>query len=458
MVASVSARSVPAWFAAAKLGIFIHWGPYSVPGWAPVGGNFGQMTAGGDWSAWFAANPYAEWYQNSYQIEGSPTQRFHQRTFGAGVTYTDFAPQFNQAVERWNPHHWADLFAAAGAKYVVLTAKHHDGFLLWPSDHPNPHQPAYGARRDLCGELGQAVRSRGMAMGYYYSGGLDWTFNPQVIRDFGDLLQAVPPDLAYATYADAHWRELIYRYRTAVLWNDIAYPATADLEALFAEYYRHCPDGLVNDRFTQRLGPDGVPVPVPADFATPEYRSFEQIQARPWETCRGLGASFGYNRAEGPGDHQSVGDLVCLLVDVVSKNGNLLLNVGPMADGTIPALQAERLEGLGRWLAINGAAIYGSRPWVIAEGMTACGLPLRFTQQPDSLYAIVLGQPAAAVVLPNLQADIGMQVHLLGHASPLPWQQLGRDLGVSLADVVSVGPAACLQFSPPPRWLPSAEG
>ncbi len=460
-MASLRSHPLPAWFADAKLGIFVHWTPASVPGWAPTTGEMAEVIARRGWRYWFAHNPYAEWYANSLRIPGSPTQAYHRQTYGADFPYDAFIPLFKQAQAGWDPAAWADIFAAAGARYVVFVTKHHDGFLLWPSRHPNPHRPGYQADRDLVGELATAVHARGMRMGLYYSGGLDWTFDDRPIQDLGDLIAAIPRDPSYAAYVDAHWRELIERYRPAVLWNDIGYPARADLRRLLADYYNAVPEGVVNDRFGQfDLGPEGSPryrailwfirVVVPlltklsggmgapaggahADFRTPEYTAARRITLKKWESCRGIGRSFGYNRQE-TDEHMIAPDaLVRLLVDIVSKNGNLLLNVGPMADGTIPELQLRRLRALGDWLKVNGEAIYGTRPWARAEGVTADGIPVRFTQRGETLYAILLGTPRAGqLVLRNVPVPSGAVISVLGGPANLAWVQSGSDLLVTL--------------------------
>ena len=148
----------------------------------------------------------------------------------------------------------------------------------------------------------------------------------------------------------------------------------------------------IRDSF--QLGADGNIVPdTHSDFDTPEYSSFPEIRTRKWESCRGIGASFGYNRNEGAEQHLTIENLVRSFVDIVSKNGNLLLNVGPMADGAIPELQRERLLGLGRWLDVNGEAIFDTHPWITAESRTGDGIDVRFTQKGDSLYAILLDTP-----------------------------------------------------------------
>ncbi len=474
LLASLKSHPLPAWFDDAKLGIFVHWTPASVPGWAPVTGELADVTARRGWRYWMAHNPYAEWYANSLRIEGSPTQLYHRQTYGEDFPYEAFIPQFVRACANWDPAAWAETFAEAGARYVVLVAKHHDGFLLWPSRHPNPHRPDFSSPRDLVGELTAAVRARGMRLGLYYSGGLDWTFDSRPIADLPDLIATIPRTPEYAAYVDAHWRELMERYQPSVLWNDIGYPAGSNLLKLFADYYNAIPDGVVNDRFGQfNLGPEGslryratlglIKVIVPlltklsgsmgspaaahADFRTPEYTAAREITAGKWETCRGIGYSFGYNRQETDAHMIAPDALVRLFVDIVSKNGNLLLNVGPMADGAIPELQLSRLRMLGDWLKVNGEAIYGTRPWVRAEGVTADGIPVRFTRRGETLYAILLGTPTKAeVILKGVAVPADASVALLGGPTGLVWAQQGADLAVAPPQRLPASPAHVLRI------------
>ncbi len=474
---SLRQHRVPDWYHDARLGIFVHWGLYSVSGWAPIMGEYDKVIAREGWAAWFARNPYAEWYQNSLRIEGSPTHRHHAETYGAGFAYDDFVPLFNEAIARWDPDAWADLFQQVGARYVVLTTKHHDGFLLWPSRQPNPWKEGWVASRDLVGELAEAVRARGMYLGLYYSGGLDWTFEPAPIVDIADLLTTVPQGADYIAYANSHWQELIERYRPALMWNDIGYPAGADLNALFAGYYNQVPEGVINDRFSQfkwarsrlmqtrlvraliskgiqwlRSWGAALPASDHHDFRTPEYTSFDRITEGKWEATRGIGHSFGYNRQEGEEQYLTVEALNHSFVDIVSKNGNLLLNVGPMADGTIPEEQQERLRGLGRWLEVNGEAVFGTRPWKRAEGHTTDGLELRFTQQGEALYAVLLDRPQQPqVTIESLRAGEGATVHLLGRAEALAWHQQGEHLAISLPDDLPETPAYALRITPRPE-------
>jgi alpha-L-fucosidase len=420
-IESLDQHPLPQWYADAKLGIFVHWGLYSVPGWAPT------VHAEHDFDSidYITHNPYAEWYLNSMRIDGSPTQAYHKEHYGADYDYYNFAPVFDREIQKWHASDWAKIFSDAGAKYVVLTTKHHDGFTLWPSSTPNPSLPAdrQQATRDLVGELTTAVNGSGMRMGLYYSGGYDWTFVPGPIKQKSDYQTVKPQSEAYGKYADAHYREIIARYKPALLWNDIDYPKSGHPLQIMAEYYGAVPDGVIDDRFGVKH----------SDFISPEYQTLDKINPKKWEECRGLGRSFGYNRAEGEAETIKPEELIHLLVDIVSKNGNLLLDVGPEADGTIPPVQMSRLKALGEWLHTNGEAIYGTRPWTRAAGETAEGIPVRFTQKGDATYAILLGEPkTAAITMKALTLKPGAKIYLLGHADPVAWSQQGANLRVDL--------------------------
>jgi alpha-L-fucosidase len=418
---SLNSHPLPQWYADAKLGIFVHWGLYSVPGWAPISHpehDFRNID-------YIKNNPYAEWYYNVMRIDGSPTQAYHREHYGAAYNYYNFAPIFDQESMKWKPEQWASIFHDAGARYVVLTTKHHDGFTLWPSSIPNPSLPKdrQHATRDIVGDLTTAVRNRGMRMGLYYSGGYDWTFVPGPIRVPADYQTVKPQSEAYGKYADAQILELIARYHPAVLWNDIDWPKSGQPLKIMADYYNTVPDGVVDDRFGVKH----------SDFTSPEYEKVDEIRKTKWEECRGLGRSFGYNRAEGEAETIAPYALIYLLVDIVSKNGNLLLDVGPEADGTIPPVQMERLRALGAWLQQNGEAIYDTRPWTRATGKSAEGVDVRFTQKSGNLYAILLGAPKhSEVTLLRVKAKQGSALHLLGYAQPLKWSAQGENLKVEL--------------------------
>ena len=422
---SLRAHPVPDWYHDAKLGIFIHWGLFSIPAFAPRMGLIHEV-ARDHYDDFVPCTPYTEWYENAIKFAWSPSARFHAEHYD-GQPYAAFREPFKCGVAQWDPAAWAGLFRAAGARYVVLVAKHHDGFSLWPTGVRHPYRDGWHTARDIVGELAAAVRAQGLRFGVYYSGGIDWSFNPTPLRTPVEFFASVPDREPYQSYAVEQVRELIERVQPDVLWNDICWPTEpARLRRLFADYYNALPEGVVNDRWQTptallpllrtRIGrglanglvkrvmrwlqPE-LPTPrVPHyDFRTPEYTTFRNIRRRKWEANRGLGRSFGYNRDEQSGDLLSITDLVHLFVDIVSKNGNLLLNLGPRGDdAAIPEAQAERVLALGAWLTRNAEAIYGTRPWIRADGTTTDGIPVRFTCRGDTLYAILLGTPQAGTV------------------------------------------------------------
>lgn len=444
---SVKTHPLPDWYNDAKLGIFIHWGLYSVPAFAPQGQMDMEKLLKGETD--FARSPYAEWYQNSLRVEGSPTYQYHAKTYGTAFRYEQFAPQFNEQLQAWDPDVWASLFARAGARYVVLVTKHHDGFLMWDSQHPNPNIEGWQTSRDVVGELSRAVNAEGLKMGLYYSSLLDWSFTHKPITSVADLVAGSDTSRRYVDYVESHWLELIERYDPWILWSDIGYPPGYDLHRLWAHYYNRKPEGVVNDRWMQlprflfsRLGrailmqmirrmPLGKLPEVPhCDFVTPEYATLDTITPHKWETCRGIGNSFGYNQFESADAYQKADDLIRLLADVVSKNGNLLLNVGPCPDGSIHAKQVEALEGLGSWLQANGEAIYGTRPWLRWRDVDTGGAEVRYTSTEGSLYAIVVKQPENGILA--LPSDVAGDASLVETGEVLRLEHAGDRCMIAL--------------------------
>ncbi|WP_436792870.1 alpha-L-fucosidase [Actinospongicola halichondriae] len=372
-------RTPPQWWSDAKLGIFIHWGIYSVPGYAPVGRSIDETISEGE-GAGEAETPYAEWYANSLRFPDSSVSRHHRETYG-DQPYEDFVEPFERGLESWDPEAWAHAFAATGAGYVVMVTKHHDGYCMWPTDVPNPHAPGFHSKRDLVGELATAVRAEGMRFGTYYSGGYDWTFNSHPIGSGSDGLLAVPHD-GYHEYAARHVAELAERYEPSVMWNDICWPSRPKaLYRVLRDYFATVPDGVVNDRFMpvpdlsrlvriprvasaidrgfeQAMSKGGIIPPKPpfAQFRTPEYADLPDGLDGAWEMTRGLDHSFAYNRLSTDDDLLSRDELLDSLTDAISKGGNFLLNVGPKGvDASIPDEQLRRLE----WMAERNA----ETPW-----------------------------------------------------------------------------------------------
>ncbi len=423
---SLSRHPVPGWFQDAKLGIFIHWGPYSIPAFAPRMGSITELRKKYP-DSYRKYMPYSEWYWNTMQLEDSPTAEFHRTTYGENYSYQNFGAAFNESLKDWDPEAWADLFARSGAGYVMLVTKHHDGFLLWPSALPNPHIANWQASRDIVGELSEAVRAKGMRFGVYYSG-IDWTFRHFDMLSFADLFKMIPDEAEnYVAYADAHYRELIARYRPDYLWNDIAYPSEASSFKIFAEYYNAIPEGLVNDRwidpdnvtaetFRNRDEVEAVMLPAGAhwDVRTPEYGHYDRVLPFYWETTRGMGHSFAYNRLETDDHLISPDELATTLAQSACFNGNFLLNVGPQGDAQIDPPQASRLEALGAWLADYGPAIRNTRPLALPNS-EAGGLRVGATQSGADVFVQVFGRPEADRFEVALPADLNVgQVDVLG--------------------------------------------
>ncbi|MBS0275328.1 MAG: alpha-L-fucosidase, partial [Proteobacteria bacterium] len=385
--------------------------------------------------------------------------------------YQDFREPFLEGLKQWKPDEWAELFAAAGARYVVLVTKHHDGYCLWPSAVENTHEKNWSSPRDIVGELAQAVRAKGLKFGLYYSGGIDWTFNREPLRTLADFMGSTPGG-DYPAYAEAQTRELIERYQPSVLWNDISWPTElGDELKLFADYYNAIPDGVVNDRWLPmtperaamrdpkvRAGIDAslkahmatapskgiIPqLPPHCDFRTPEYAAFETIETKKWEATRGMSHSFGFNRADTDSDYESVETLVHSFIGTVAKNGNLLLNIGPRGeDAQIPAPQIARLRGFGDWLRANGEAIYGTRPWLRAEGKTAEGGRVRFTAGSGALYIHLLDTPEAGeILIEGADLPAAKEAKYLANGMVFHAERTGGGLKIVLNQALSAFPA-----------------
>lgn len=390
---SIRMHRVPKWYEDDKVGIFIHWGAYSVPAFAPVTHELGEVVL--DEDHWFSQNPYAEWYMNSLRIGHGPTYDHHVKKYGESFSYEEFTHSWK--AEKWNPAEWAELFRKSGAKYVVPTTKHHDGFCLWNSEYTNYTTVNRGPKRDIVTELTDAVREKGLKMGLYYSGILDWQYAKTPVRDEYDINHPENVTFTYSDYAFNQVMELINKYKPDLIWNDIAWPekGLGDLPTLFAHYYNTVPQGVVNDRWSG----------VWSDFTTKEYQLGEMTLDKKWEMCRGLGLSFGYNQEEGEEHLISKNGLISLLLSSVAHNGNLLINIGPKADGTIPEGQKERLLYMGDWLNICGDGIYGTRPYRIQKQQAEKDVTIYFTQKEKTVYAFLDHVPEgdSKILLKNIE-------------------------------------------------------
>ena len=445
---SLTQYKVPNWYVDAKFGIFIHWGVYSVPA-------FGN-----------------EWYPRNMYLQDRPEFQHHIETYGpqSEFGYKDFIPMFK--AEAYDPDAWAELFREAGAKFVVPVAEHHDGFAMYNTALSKWCAAKMGPKRDLIGDLAKAVREKGMVFGlsshraehwWFMNGGM--TFDSDVQDpEYADFYGPAQPSPArvpaegwrskdwtprpHAEFLDdwlARMQELIDKYQPQLIWFDWWIEQTVFKPYLqkFAAYYYNQGEAWgkgVAVNYKYDAFPEDVAV---YDI---ERGQFSDINPRFWQTDTSVSKnSWGYITNH---DYKTAGDIIGDLVDIVSKNGALLLNIGPRPDGTIPEPEVAMLRDIGRWLKVNGEAIYGTRPWTrFGEGPTQAvegyftdtkrthytSADVRFTTKEDALYAICLGWADKDWRISSLGTGAGKvtSVELLGSNATLDWSQDADGLTVS---------------------------
>ena len=398
--------SVPDWLRDAKFGIFMHWGIYAVPAHG------------------------SEWYEK-HMYGNPPITQWHTEHFGAPdkFGYKDFIPMFT--CSNWDPDAWAELFKRAGAKFIIPTAEHHDGFALWNSAANRYNAMQMGPHRDLIGDLGKAVRKKGLRFGVSNHGIEHFTFIQPTKGTTNDLYDPQWKDFySVADRSDAarekflqNWvaqnEELIDQYQPDILWfdNGVNDRVFDPIKLKVAAYYYN------------RAAAWGKEVSLSTKdhaYLAGSYLDFErssrapkELVDYPWQVDEPVLYRFGYTEGSPIADAAHV---VRLLVDCTSKNGGLLLNISPKADGTIPADQQNLLRQIGAWLDVNGEAIYGTRPWKqFSEGK------IRFTTKDGCLYAIFYDWPADDVTITSLStinaAGKVSSVDLLGHKGSLEFLQ-----------------------------------
>ena len=430
---SIDARPVPQWWKDAKFGIFVHWGPYAVPAYAPTG----EASVYGC---------YAEWYHGRL-LQGNENFLAHHAKYYGNAPYANFASEFK--AENFDPAAWAALFKKAGAKYTVLTSKHHDGFALWPSPESAYYNSAVlGAGRDLAGEFTAAMKATGLRSGFYYS--LLEYANPYYPKN---LLKNQPVrPWTMREWADRvnlpQMKELVENYKADIIWTDGEwdFPDADHLSTDFLAWlYNESSvkeEVVVNDRWGIKCrGRHGGHYTTEYSLEGGDKAGLSAVH--PWEECRGIGRSFGYNRFETASDYMSREKCIETLVQIVSAGGNLLLNVGPTADGRIPAIMEDRLLAMGRWLETNGEAIYGTTRWAGADP-DAKSKRVYFTQKGDAVYAIVFGAPAGELRLKNLAG--AKSATRLGSSAPVAMRSDGDALVVTLAEPVPAESALAFRF------------
>ncbi|WP_214317608.1 alpha-L-fucosidase [Nonomuraea sediminis] len=415
--ASLEKHPTPQWFDDAKFGIFIHWGAYSVPAWGP-------------------RRSYAEWYGNYMNSKNSATYNHHRATYGEDKNYDSFMDDWK--AENYRPAEWVKLFKDAGAKYFVLTSKHHEGVALWDTKQSTRSVVHHGPKKDLARMLFDAAEGSGLKRGFYYSN-YEW-YNPNYTgrQPTNPYTGAQIPYTGVTTGEDyvsdymlPQMNELIDDYDPDILWCDGEWERDASYWKMgdtIAHFYNQAADRpepkevAVANRC--RVKPGGYRGDQ-LDFETPEYEKVPNIRVNKWESSRGIGFSYGLNKNEPVEDYMSSAEIVHDLVDIVSKNGNLLLDVGPDADGTIPEAQASRLRDVGRWLKTNGEAIYGSTYWTRAEE-PASAVPVRYSVNKGDLYATALAWPGSTLTLGgDVPVSANTKITLVGGASQaaLKWSR-----------------------------------
>lgn len=424
---SLKKYETPDWFRDAKFGIFIHWGVYAVPA-------FGS-----------------EWYPRQMYLQGSDEFKHHVATYGPHdkFGYKDFIPMFK--AEKFNAGQWVDLFKKAGARYVVPVAEHHDGFAMYKTALSKWNAFEMGPKRDVIGELAAEIKRQGLIFGlsshriehwFFMNGGRRFqsdVLDPKYADFYGPAREEnETPSAEYMNDWLLRNTELVNNYQPQLFWFDwwIEQPAMDPYRKSFAASYYN--KGLewnkgVVINYKNIAYPDNTAV---LDL---ERGKLAGIRNLPWQTDDAIGnKSWGFAAGNTFKDAKYV---ITNLIDIVSKNGNLLLNIGPGPDGTITDEETQTLLGTGKWLNMNGEAIYGTRPWkIFGEGPTesASGSfadqkkpftaqDIRFTTKGDMLYAIAMGLPAINTSIYALGKKAGngivASVEIIGSNQKITWTQ-----------------------------------
>lgn len=395
---SIDSRPVPEWFDQAKLGIFIHWGVFSVPSYG---------------SEWFW------WYWQGQKIPDYVS--FMTKNFAPGFQYQDFAPKFT--AEFFDPKQWMDIFAASGAKYIVLTSKHHEGYTLWGSKYSwNWNAVDVGPKRDLVDEIATALRKNtDLRLGLYHSQ-FEWfhpLFRADAANDFKTNVFATEKSLP-------ELYELINKYKPELLWSDGDGDAPDQYwnsTGFLAWLYNESPVRetiVTNDRW----GKGSICTHGGYYTCTDRYSPGHLLKHK-WESCMSIDKrSWGFRREAELSDYLTIEELLKSFIETVSCGGNLLMNVGPTHDGRIVPIFEERLRQMGQWLKVNGEGIYNTTAWRVQNDSVTPGVWYTSKPQDKAVYAFLLSWPAkGSVVLADPILSASTQVVLLGN-KPLKFDVL----------------------------------
>ncbi|XP_077257104.1 alpha-L-fucosidase-like isoform X1 [Temnothorax americanus] len=421
---SLDSRPLPSWYDEAKFGIFIHWGVFSVP-------SFGS-----------------EWFWNHWKEEKRTTKfsDFMRKRYPPNFTYQDFARDFT--AEFFDVSEWAELFQASGAKYIVLTSKHHEGYTLWPSTYSfSWNSMDVGPQKDLVGELAEAIRNKTRIKFGLYHSWFEW-YNPLYVTDKRNNFTT---DRFVTHKVMPEFRELIETYKPDIVWSDGDGEATDTYwksKEFLAWLYNESPvkdTVVVNDRW-------GINIPCHHGgfFTCADRFNPGVLLPHKWENCMTIDKkSWGYRRNAVLSEYYTLAGLVKELIITVSCGGNLLLNVGPTKDGIITPIYEERLRGMGGWLAINGEAIYDTKPWTVQNDTLTGSVWYTISKNEKQLYALILEWPQFFNILSlgSLKLSENSQINLLGYSSVIPWKQSDNKLEISLPPNAHKGqPAWVLKF------------
>ncbi|XP_067138020.1 alpha-L-fucosidase-like [Centruroides vittatus] len=394
---SLDSRPLPEWFDKSKIGIFLHWGLYSVP-------SFGSAKF---WMSWREkVSQYVEFMQQNYR---------------PNFTYQDFGPMFT--AEFYDPDHWAEIFNASGARYVVLTSKHHEGFTMWPSKFSwNWNAVDLGPKRDLLGDLAKAVRKyKHMHFGVYHSL-YEW-FNPLYLTDKNNKW-TTRYFVDVKTMPELY--ELVINYEPELIWSDGDWEAPDtywNSTGFLAWLYNKSPVKdivVVNDRWGR-----GIICHHGGYYTCKDRYNPETLQKRKWEDAMTLDySSWGFRRNIQIADIMPIEKLITTLAQTISCGGNILIDIGPTHDGRIVPIFEERLRQLGSWLSVNGEAIYESKPWTHQNDTVTPNV--WYTSKGETVYTIVLNWPKGNILtLGALKLEGAASVRLLGWKYELQWKSLG---------------------------------